>query len=938
TQRIEAEKAEAARREAEAKAARQRSLELAQAAVQSAEESVSRLDKALTDWRGGQPNMGGDLARPDLAAMRADLASARAALENGNAAAAKALAEAVQLRAVQAEKGIADHHAAGPALAEWERKLGQLATHPFAAAGRTQLDEARAALAQARQAHARGDSSYIKATANVEAGWQRAAMTMRVAQDADTQRRWLLRITGGAGLAALLALGVGLNLRRRGSRREALALLETWSNGLGEKTVALFELLDRAHGVLGDSADEAARRYEGRSLALSRQIIQDVDELMIMSACAGRVLESARALAQPPEFGARFVNTFAVRRYRGAIRRLRDEPVAFRPDDGLELVVRGPKSERETLLGRLENYQPFTMSFQELIEAFNQRANRALTSLEQVENALRTMSDTLESIRARIEEARKQEEPLRAAAGTSKEFRVPGVFAGLLPAAQRDHSDAVRKAVRDPLGALETSVAAARQKSDDALALLVLALAYHQSHKPRLASVAQALGETPLDTRWLNAAVRTLSERADQVAAQALSGSIAGLLSPLQQDVEALVTRAELTVALDKTRREATLPSIDGAAAAIGKARAELSTASGLPATRVLCEPDHNPDASLNQAREQAVGAKAALEHGDTEAAQRALDDAARWVGETQHLIEATRAAAQAHATSLASCREATARLEADLPAHDSILADIRHGYVPAVLLLGDGDATHPRANDTIADNIEEARAHLTEVRKLTDRAEASHRQGAFLEAAECLRQAAARQEQTRFRLQEIEEKQQRLQATEAANAHAHTNLEQQAADLEAAAHDARTMQATLDAFTQTRERLAEAARQMAAPRKDPFAVAAELAKVSEALAFVGTQTRSDWDAHASAQRGLQAASAEWDKVRALASRAQTDGVEDSDALRQTYRDANSLAVRIETLRTALTQPHGNWAEASAEADRVLGEAARVAAVTRGEL
>ncbi len=938
TQRIETEKADAVRREAEAKAARQRALELAQAAMQRGDESVTRLEQALTEWRGSQPNMDGDLTRPDLAAMRADLTSASAALENGNSSAAKALADAVQVRSVQAEKTIADHRAAGSALEEWGRKLDHLATHPFAAAGRTQMDEARAALAQAKQAHTRGDSSYLKATATVEAAWQRAAMTMRAAQDADTQRRWLLRITSGAGLAALLALGVGLNLRRRSSRREALALLETWSKGLGEKTVALFELLDRAHGVLGDSAEEAARRYEGRSLALSRQIIQDVDELMIMSACAGRVLESARAFAQPPDFGARFVNTFALRRYRAAIRRLRDEPVAFRPDDGLELVVRGPKSERETLLGRLENYQPFTMSFQELIEAFNQRANRALTALEQVENALRTMGDTLEAIRARLDEARKREETLRAAAGADKWFTIQGVFSELLPAAQRDHAEATRKAVRDPVGALETHVASARQKSDDALALIGLALAYHQTHKPRLASAAQALGETPLDTHWLAATVEALSKRSDEAAAQAPSGSIAEVLPLLQRDVEALVSRAEQTVALDKTRRETTLPSIDAVATAIEKARAELSATTGLPATSILREPDYDPAASLNQAHEQAVGAKAALERGDVNAAQRGLDEAVRWVAETQRLIEATRAAVQAHAATLASCREETARLDAALPAHDSILAGIRHGYAPAVLLLGDGDATHPRANDTIADNMEEARAHLTEVRKLTDRAEAGHRQGSFLEAAECLRQAAARQEQTRLRLQEIEEKQQRLQVTEATNVQTRANLEQQAADLEAAAHDSRTMQATLDAFTQASERLAEAARQMAATRKDPFAVAAELAKVSEALVFVGTQTRSDWDAHAGAQRGLQAASAEWDKVCGLASQAQSDGVEDSDALRQTYRDANALAARIENVRTSLNQPHGNWTEVGAEADRILGETARVAAVTRGEL
>ncbi len=937
TQRIEAEKADATRREAEAKAMRQRALELAQAAFQRADESVSRLDRSLSEWRRSEPNMDGDLARPDLAAMRADLTSASAALENGNPSAAKALADTVQVRAVQAEKAIADHRAAGPALQEWNHKLDQLAAHPFAAAGRVQLDEARAALAEARQAHARGDSAYVKAMTGLEAAWQRAGMTMRAAEVAATQRLWIIRITSGAGFVALLALGVGLNLRRRGSRREALALVEAWKQGLGEKTVALFELLDRAHGVLGDSAEEAARRYQGRSLALSQQIIQDVDELMIMSACAGRVLESAQVLAQPADLGARCVNTFAVRRYRTATRRLRDEPVAFRHDDGLELVVRGPKSERETLLGRLENYQPFTMSFQELIEAFNQRARRALSALEQVENALRTMGDALESTRVNIEEGRNQEGPLGAAGGDPL-FRVRGVFTELLSAAQLDYAEATRQAVRDPVGALETSLAAARQKAAAALALMALALAYHQTHKPRLVSAAQMLGAVPLDTRWLEAAAQALSRRADEAAHQALTSSIADVLPLLKQDMEALVGRAEQTVALDKKRRDEMLPSVAAVAATIENVRAELSVATGLAASRILCEPAYDPVAILNQAREQVAGAKAALERGDVEAAQGGLDDAAHRVIETQGLIEATQAAVQAHAATLASCREETARLEATLPAHDSILAEIRHRYVPAVLLLGDGDTTHPRANDTVEDNLDEARVHLVEVRALTDRAASRHREAAFLEAAECLRQAAARQEQTRFRLQEIEDKQQRLQSTETANAQRSTNLEQQASELEASAHDARTMASTLRAFTQARERLAEAVRQVVADRKDPFAVAAELAKVGEALEFVGTQTRNDWDAHARAERSLQTVSAEWDKVRGLAAQAESDGVEDSATLQQTYRDENALAVRIETVRASLSQPHGDWTEVNTETGRILGEIARLAAVTRGEL
>ena len=64
----------------------------------------------------------------------------------------------------------------------------------------------------------------------------------------------------------------------------------------GEKTTALYGLLDRRGDVFGASLEDAAQRYTGETLRLSQQSIQDVDELLIMSSCAGRVLQEAEKL------------------------------------------------------------------------------------------------------------------------------------------------------------------------------------------------------------------------------------------------------------------------------------------------------------------------------------------------------------------------------------------------------------------------------------------------------------------------------------------------------------------------------------------------------------------------------------------------------------------------------------------------------------------
>jgi len=937
TQRIEADKAEIQRREAAAQAEREKALDRAQAGIEKAGGSLDQLGLSLEALRSTHPEMAGDIARPDVARMRADLVSAQAALEGGNAAASIALSENVAAQADLATKAIADHGQAGRPLALLGLRINQLAGHPYAQSAEPAIDDARAAFGLAQQAYTQGDSAYAPHMDDLRAAVQATEARIEGAVRAARRQRTLVASVSGLALACLICLGLGLNLRRRPSRRKALALVDTWSRGIGDKTTALFELLDRTHGMLGRSAEEAAARHTGRTLELSEQVIRGVDEMMIMSACAGQVLSSAKALALPAGLYRRAASRFTVRPFRAAVRRLQDEPIVFRPEDGLELVVRGPTTERETLLGSVESYQPFTMTFEELMKAFNERAAKALAALRQVEDSVYTVGDLLAAVENRIRQAEALEQQIQAA-GPDTWFRAAPVFSDLLPAARAAHADAVKQAVRDPVAVVEQSAKAAQRKAQDAEAIARLAVEFHTAVKPTLTAAAATLGAVPLEARWLAESIDLLSSRADEIALAAVEEPAAESIGTLARDVQGLADRAEQVVALDQARRDVALKSVEEAAERIRAARAELGEAIGLPPDKILREPQADPSDRVDQARAQAGAVKAALERGDVQSAQQGLDQVAGLTRQAAEIVQATREAFAAHAADLDARTQEAQGLADRVPGQGQVLARIQRDYAPPVLLLGEGDPTHPRANDTIQDNLDEVRAHLAEIRTLMDRSQARHAQGAFLEAAECLRQAAARKDQAQFRLQEIADKGQRLQATETSNAQTLAGLQTRAAALEAEARDPRTAGSTVQALDEARARLDRAVRSTESTPKDPFAAAAELGAAGQALALVYDQVRKDWAAHADAGRTISAACAQLDAVNGLARRAQADGVPDSDTIRASIRDADALAGRMDRVRGQLAVAHGNWAEVQQEADRVLDEAGRLAAALRGEL
>ncbi|MCF7762671.1 MAG: hypothetical protein K9N62_03270 [Verrucomicrobia bacterium] len=938
SQHIANEEKQRKQKEAEALSVRQRALDLATASLENGTAAVNQLENKLRSLLEEHADLSGEIAHPNLAQMRVDLAAARAALDDDNPKAARSLAEQVRAQAQSATLSIEDYRQAESEFTVMERHLREASSARYAGIAEQVLSEARAALTQARQAHERAEPAYQNHLETTGQKLQKAQAQIQFAERAAARQRQYMRIGSASGAALLLLIGVALNLRRRRSREEALALCEAWSKALNEKASALVELLEKTRILLGASKDEVSGRFSGTTLELGRQVVCDVDELFIMSSCAGHIHHDAEALVRPERLARRAFNLFAGANYQKTIRRLRDEPVEFRPEQRLELLLRGPRGKHAALLGNLESYQPFKLSFSELIDAFNHRASRAVETLGRIESSLSAVGSTLHLIERNLQSARAQEALLQVPPGSDRSFVGAPIFAVLLPSAERDLTDAQARAVTDPVGALEGQAESARQKVDDAQALTRIASRYHAESRGELTEAVEQLKGGGLQTAWIDQAVLQLSNRADALAEQAMKESIAEPAAELNEDLSRLIARTRETIALNQMRCEVGLKSVQDTDAVIASARKDLAGSLGKTPDAILREPGCDPSEHMATAREQLTAVKASLDRGGVDAARDGLEAVAELVREAESLVKSTRAAFEEHSATLRERQQRTESLEKELPSHEQILVEIESTYVGSVLELGAGDPTHPHANGTIQDNLKEVREHLTSVRELTRIAVEDHREARFLQASRRLSQAAALQDQIRFRLDEIVEKRQRIQQVEAANEQLEGVLNQRIGELEPSLKDARTTRPTIEVFEGARIRFDGARRRRAATPRDPFTVAAELAAVQETVLQIGDQIRCDWEAYAETNRSLQTAVAQLEVARRLDRDAATDSLPDSGPILQASRDLQDLLHLSARVQSDLAEPHNNWMQLDAEADRITTEACRISSVLRHEL
>lgn len=918
--------------------AKARETEKARAAVINSAGTLKLLETAATAFALSHPGLTGDIARPPLPQLRADVASAEAALAAGDLQKAALIATPAGETAGRLLRMISEYPGARARIDAVAHALDAQESRARAASAAGELNNAWKSLAAARRDYDSGNSAFSAHLADAEQAKDAAAAMISSAERAAFYLYALAIFFLAAAISAAALVAWALNRRRRGAMHKANELIRSWRTALDEKTAAVFKLLQRAHDLIGASADEASQRYTGSSLVVAQEIIRNVDELFIMASCAGRVLRDAQRLVEPAGRMDRVRNLFSRRSYDDAARLLGETPITFEPEEGLELVIRGPRDERDSLLGSLSSYAPFAMSFEKLLLEFNLRADQSLAATDRIEHAVLNVDSLLHEAR------RKYDETLGAVERVAEDATEDGIFPcrslrdSLLPEASARIGEAKELSFRDPLAAVRLTNEVTEPLLAGAASLLQIATDYRSRLLPEIEKAADLLEGHEVATAWIGGELGRLSDEHESIGAEAAVSLAGERVSSVRSSLEHLSSSVAEAVQLDLRRREDSQKLVDLADSSVGAARKRIAGALGRDPVDALRESGMDPSERVAKALSQVAASKAALDRGDTAAAAGCLDSCDAFAAEASSITESTIKAFENHQAAVDAIKARAKSLVDSLPRHQSLLDRIHGQYAPSVLALRAGDPAHPNANGTVADNMQEARGYMEEADEALTRAGQLHQDLRILEAAATLDRVRGLHELAGHRLREIVEKDDRLAAAEAANTSAAAALAEQARSVESELDEPRTGERARELHSAFRASHEQVRGMSQTPGSDPFKTGDSISEARRALDEIQARIESDRELHAEAERSVRQAVRQHQAASQLARQTLSDSAGDSTETVDARRQVDGLAAAVAGIEAALKKPHQDWAALDVEADRVASEAARLAALLQGQL
>ncbi|MBI3299389.1 MAG: hypothetical protein HYZ75_14575 [Elusimicrobia bacterium] len=908
--------------------------------LDSAAAAVAASEKAASSFQAEHPKSAGDLARPAVADWRASLKDA-ATLAKTNPAGAAAAAASVSAAARAHGEALAAFAGGADRIASAETLLAELTGRPYADAAAEALVTARQDLAAAREAYEDGSSAYAERLEAAKSVLGSAESAIARADASAASRRmwtWIL-----LALANVLTLGAAVFLNRRAARAglKADELFRSWSTALDVKLEAIIDGLDlKLDTYVGAESGPKARGWVGKSAELSAAIRLNAGTAKILLAAAQLVHDQVRPLLEPSLFSwGWFVNAFWPSRYEAAARRLQDEPVEFKPQDGVEAVLGTKRSWQEELYGNLAAYAPFKKSFNEVIAAFNERSQKAAEDLARLEAAVTGHGPALRSFTTALSMAEKGWQKLQTAGADDGLFLLPSMASSALAAGAAALERARVTVKTDPVGGLDGDGALADRIGQDAQRLVATVLNFRSTVFPTAAAATAALGGAAIGSTWLDGETSRLSGAAESAAAALAASDGSAKLAALDRRAEELRSRAAQASAIVADLAALRADGIAGGTASVAAAREQVGRRLGLEPETTLREKDQDPTTSLADASRRAEEAAAFLGQGKLGEAASALSAGNTAASQAAHIVRLSLQSLSGHAKTLEARRAESAGLETLAPERIVLLEGLRRAYAPSVLSLGAGDPTHPNGNGTIDDNPAEARTGMDQAAAKTEKAVTAFAAGRLLAAASLLDQADAHQDLARHRLEEILDKKTRLEAAVAENGRTLTALDSRKKQYDAEViGDGRTMRPSLSAYDAALTDLEEARKAVKAAKGDPFKAAAALAAVNAALDKVWVSVRNDRDAYAEAGRSLEAARRAIDAAGEVSRQAANDKVADSPAITAAFGELDALGGELVGASRAFESAHGDWNAMDQTADRVTARAGLVAATLRGEI
>lgn len=921
TRRLESE--EAARKRAEI--ARERAIEEARQLAGEVAAEIERIEEEVAQVRDQHPTASGDLVQLPMASWRgstkaiSDYAAAEEVSE------ARKLADEVRREMADYRSGLGRWVDDAAELERLEQRLASIEAPVEIPVVEGHLSRAATALTSAQENHALAESLYQEQIEVCDRALDRAdseVLAWKAAVIADQRRQEARqRVIQVAILVAVVLFLIGLtvlNRMRASAKEEAEKTLQDWEHRLKGKFDQLFELMDRATVIVGPSVQLKNRGYDGTTLELCRKTIREVDELFIMSSATDFVIDRARKLVDPRFGWSALMNAFSSRRYREAISQLGSQPIGFDREQGLEAVLEparaiNTETAERSLLGDPGDYEPFRMSFEELIAAYDEKQSTATATVDRLERCIDGLPLLLEELANQLDETTESATELAQAAAGDGFFPMDNLRQGLLPAASANLERAAKRGRVDPVTAMENSASESKRQLASALRLSSLLEKLRSEDFENVRASAGELERLGRKVAWIDDRYGELSNQVEQLSSLLVDRALDEELVEFEDDLLRVRGRVVNCAKLAKRAEKEVTASIDSAASRAAHAREALARQLNLSESSVLVEEALSPFDRIDAARKELDAARIALDRGTVEVAVEDFAEIERLVDEVSDLVELSREVARTHGTRHQKLVKSLEETRGQQPGTTSLLEEMVTRYDSRVLRFSSRRDEKAGRQDSIRDSLGRAVNRLELAEAALENSVVAFREGKLIEAGGRLERAGNEIGFARHQLSLIEDQHAALKAAEEKNVGDLAELRRRYLHLAESVADRRTMRPTMEQHEAAGAALDQIESDLGRKRPDPFAALVALDEQRGELNAVEQGVDSDRTRFANATATVEQARQHLSQSDQVVHVARTDQIPDSPRLESGMRRHQQLADHLVKMEAVLNRDHADW-------------------------
>lgn len=783
----------------------------------------------------------------------------------------------------------------------------------------------------------------------------RAELAQKKARKTFIQRA--IATIGSIFTALFAGLFLWLNRKRAPAKNRAKERLDEREKEVRDELDGMGELLKRADVVIGDREAIARKGYQGKTKDLSSKALDDIDQILVMSSSVDKVIDEAKQKIEPTSLWTKVTNWWSPENFNEGFELLENKPIEFDENEGIALV-REHDALNDPNNTDGDGPKKISLSFTELFKIFRERSISANETIGQVESGWTQIVSTNKDLQNAIDEASLHEQTAREATEDDGLLHVPQLFDELLKSAQADQDEAESVGKTDPISAIEGPATTGLRKAANADELARQLTAVRTKLIPSIRKNTQGLDERKREIDWVDAALDDFTDRAQQLATDALSTDVSDGINQWRVSFERFDAAVSDAVRLHDLSVNDIAPTIETELSNVSAAKQTIAGRLNLPVDNILTELNRDAVKSLNSAREHNAACLASLDRGDPPAAELSATEAQHWIEDAKTISARSLKVLDSLLPDVQSLETRIGSAESRLTNTQSLLTELQDRFAKSSLTIegaqwgialpnsatessdARGAESSQAPSISVADLFLLAKRQSEKSQDGATTAKELYAQGRLLSADESLEQGQQQIQCCEHNQKLIEDLAVQLQQMVEDNA---GNIELLQKRFEDTAHQMQQHHVTYQTHAllkQEHQNFSELRQTIASEsvRRDPFNEASAISAVDGDFEKLLSQMEIDRELYEEASRSVKSLVQAIEQSNSAVTRSQRDQIPDSRNVKQSIQSLQNADRVAADLRSRLQSPHENWRSIDQDADKMLATVTDTLANLQSEL